>query len=141
MKDPVRFVEGLNIVLKEAWRRPKYRAIMVAVAALAIIAAIATGAAVAHAVGTSTTTATSDQATSPYVMSVLGKAIGAGLAVGLAGIGGGYAVAVAGAAAISAVAEKREVFGSAFLFVVLGEGIAIYGLLIAIIIVFVLPTA
>jgi len=141
MKDPVRFVEGLNIVLKEAWRRPKYRAIMVAVAALAIIAAIATGAAVAHAVGTSTTTATSDQVTSPYVMSVLGKAIGASLAVGLAGIGGGYAVAVAGAAAVSAVAEKREVFGSAFLFVVLGEGIAIYGLLVAIIIVFVLPTA
>jgi len=141
MKDPARFMEGLNIVLKEAWRRPKYRAIMVAVAALAIIAAIATGAAVAHAVGTSTTTATSDQVTSPYVMSVLGKAIGAGLAVGLAGIGGGYAVGVAGAAAISAVAEKREVFGTAFLFVVLGEGIAIYGLLIAIIIAFVLPTA
>ncbi|ESQ21429.1 MAG: ATP synthase subunit C [uncultured Acidilobus sp. CIS] len=141
MKDPARFMEGLNIVLKEAWRRPKYRAIMVAVAALAIIAAIATGAAVAHAVDTSTTTATSDQAMSPYAMSVLGKAIGAGLAVGLAGIGGGYAVAVAGAAAISAVAEKREVFGSAFLFVVLGEGIAIYGLLIAIIIAFVLPTA
>jgi len=96
---------------------------------------------VAHAVGTSTTTAASDQVTSPYVMSVLGKAIGAGLAVGLAGIGGGYAVGVAGAAAISAVAEKREVFGTAFLFVVLGEGIAIYGLLIAIIIAFVLPTA
>jgi len=133
MKDPARFVEGLNVVLKEAWRRPKYRAIMVAVAALAIIAAIATGAAVAHAVGTSTTTATSDQVTSPYVMSVLGKAIGAGLAVGLAGIGGGYAVGVAGAAAISAVAEKRELFGTAFIFVVLGEGIAIYGLLIAII--------
>ena len=141
MKDPARFLEGLNIVLKEAWRRPKYRAIMIAVAALAIIAAIATGAAVAHAVGASTTTATSDQVTSPYVMSVLGKAIGAGLAVGLAGIGGGYAVGVAGAAAISAVAEKREVFGTAFLFVVLGEGIAIYGLLIAIIIAFVLPTA
>jgi len=27
MKDPARFMEGLNIVLKEAWRRPKYRAI------------------------------------------------------------------------------------------------------------------
>jgi V/A-type H+-transporting ATPase subunit K len=141
MKDPARFVEGLNVVLKEAWRRPKYRAIMVAVAALAIIAAIATGAAVAHAVGTSTTTAASDQATSPYTMSILGKAIGAGLAVGLAGIGGGYAVGVAGAAAISAVLEKREFFGTAFLFVVLGEGIAIYGLLIAIIVLFVLPTA
>ena len=66
------------------------------------------------------------------------KAIGAGLAVGLAGIGGGYAVAIAGAAAISAVAEKRELLGTSLLFVVLGEGIAIYGLLVALIILFVI---
>ena len=67
----------------------------------------------------------------------LGKTIGAGLAVGLAGIGAGSAVGVAGAAAISAVAEKREMFGVSLLFVVLGEGIAIYGLLIAILLLFV----
>ncbi len=70
-------------------------------------------------------------------ITTLAKAIGAGLAVGLAGIGGGYAVAVAGASAISAVAEKRELFGTTLLFVVLGEGIAIYGLLIALILIFV----
>ena len=69
---------------------------------------------------------------------IIGKAIGAGLAVGLAGVGGGYAVAVAGAAAISAVTEKRELFGLSFLIVVLGEGIAIYGLLVALIILFVI---
>ncbi|MCE4603538.1 MAG: V-type ATP synthase subunit K [Aeropyrum sp.] len=70
-------------------------------------------------------------------MSLLAKAIGAGLAVGLAGIGGGYAVGVAGAAAISSVTEKPGMFGRALLFVVLGEGIAIYGLLIALILLFV----
>jgi len=138
MADRSKLFEGLDFVLREAWRRPKYRAIMVAVAALAVLAAIASGAALAHAASSSS--ATSGQSTEPYALTVLGKALGAGLAVGLAGIGGGYAVGVAGAAAVSAVAEKREVFGTAFLFVVLGEGIAIYGLLMAIIVAFVLPT-
>ena len=64
------------------------------------------------------------------------KYIAAGLAVGLAGIGGGYAVGVAGAAAASAVAENREIAGTVLLYVALGEGIAIYGLLIAILIIF-----
>ena len=131
-----RLLEGLSIVLKEGWRNPKYRAIMLAVAAIAIVAAIATGAAVSRAIAQSA----ADQVSPAFTMSILGKSIGAGLAIGLAGIGGGYAVGVAGAAAISVVAEKREMFGTAFLFVVLGEGIAIYGLLMAIIIAFVLPT-
>lgn len=65
---------------------------------------------------------------------ILGKAVGAGLAIGLAGLGAGYAVGVAGAAAISAIAEKPEMFGRSLIFVVLGEGIAIYGLLIAILV-------
>ena len=69
---------------------------------------------------------------------LLGKAIGAGLAVGLAGIGAGYAVGVAGAAAASAITEKREVFGSVLLIVGLGEGIAIYGLLIAILVLLII---
>ncbi len=71
-------------------------------------------------------------------MSLVAKAIGAGIAVGIAGIGGGYAVGVAGAAAISAITEREEVFGRALLFVVLGEGIAIYGLLIALLLLFVI---
>lgn len=68
----------------------------------------------------------------------LGKALGAALAVGLAGIGAGYAIAVAGAATASAMAEKPEMFGRLLIIVVLGEGIAIYGLLIAILILMVL---
>lgn len=65
------------------------------------------------------------------------KYLAASLAVGLAGIGGGYAVAVAGAAAASAVAENREVAGTVLLYVALGEGIAIYGLLVSILLIFV----
>ncbi len=64
------------------------------------------------------------------------KMLGAGLAVGLAGIGGGYAVGVAGASAISAVAEKPEMSGNALLIVALGEGIAIYGFVISLLILF-----
>jgi V/A-type H+-transporting ATPase subunit K len=64
----------------------------------------------------------------------MGRFIGAGLALGLAGIGAGIAVGLAGAAAISAFTEKPEVFGRSFLIVVLGEGIAIYGVAIAILV-------
>jgi len=64
----------------------------------------------------------------------MGRFIGAGLALGLAGVGAGIAVGLAGAAAISAFTEKPEVFGRSFLIVVLGEGIAIYGIAIAILV-------
>ena len=57
--------------------------------------------------------------------------VGAGLAVGLAGIGAGIAVGVAGASGLSALTEKPEMFSSVLLVVALGEGIAIYGLIIA----------
>ena len=101
--------------LKLLARDPRFRALTVLAAFLAVIAALATG-------------------SSP----VFAKALGAGLAVGLAGIGGGYAVGIAGAAAVSAVAENREISGTVLLYVALGEGIAIYGLLVALIILFVL---
>lgn len=63
-------------------------------------------------------------------------AIAAALAVGLAGIGGGIAVAAAAPAAIGATAEDPKAFGKSIIFVALGEGVAIYGLIIAILIVF-----
>ncbi len=56
------------------------------------------------------------------------------LSVGLAGIGGGIAVASAAPAAIAATSEDPKAFGKAMVFAVLGEGIAIYGLLISIMI-------
>lgn len=58
--------------------------------------------------------------------------IAAALAVSASVIGAGYAVAQAAPAAIGAISEKEEIFGKAMIFVALAEGVAIYGLLIAI---------
>jgi V/A-type H+-transporting ATPase subunit K len=57
--------------------------------------------------------------------------IGAALAVGLGSIGCGIAVGGAAPAAIGAVSEDPKAFSKALIFVALGEGVAIYGLLIA----------
>lgn len=58
----------------------------------------------------------------------------AALVAGLAALGAAYAVAVVGAAAVGALAEKPDTAGRALIFVGLAEGIAIYGLIIAIMI-------
>jgi V/A-type H+/Na+-transporting ATPase subunit K len=60
--------------------------------------------------------------------------IGAALAVGLACIGSGYAVSKIGSAGIGAVTEKPELMGKTLVFLGLAEGIAIYGLIIAVMI-------
>ena len=60
-----------------------------------------------------------------------GGTIGAGLATGLACTGAGIGVGMAGAAAIGAITEKPETLGRTLIFVGLGEGIAIYGLIIS----------
>ena len=65
------------------------------------------------------------------------KYIGAALAVGLAGIGGGIAVAAGSSAAIGATAEDPKNFGKSIVFVALGEGFGLYGLLVAFLILFV----
>ncbi|MDD5952603.1 MAG: ATP synthase subunit C [Oscillospiraceae bacterium] len=60
--------------------------------------------------------------------------IAAGIVTGLSGIGGGIAVAAAAPAAIGATAEDPKAFGKSLIFVALGEGVALYGLLISILI-------
>lgn len=60
--------------------------------------------------------------------------ISAAVAVGLACIGSGYAVAKIGSAGMGAISEKPEMMGRVLVFVGLAEGIAIYGLIIAIMI-------
>lgn len=61
--------------------------------------------------------------------------IGAAIAVAGATIGAGVAVAYTGSAALAAIAEKPEIFGRAMVIVGLAEGIAIYGLVVAIILI------
>ncbi len=62
------------------------------------------------------------------------KYIAAALAIGISAIGSGIAVASSSAAALGALSEDPKIFGKAFVFVGLAEGIAIYGLIISILI-------
>ena len=71
------------------------------------------------------------QGATATVAAAEGAATGAGLATGLACIGAGIAVGIAGAAAIGGITEKPEILGRTLIFVGLGEGIAIYGLIIS----------
>ncbi len=64
------------------------------------------------------------------------KYLAAALSTGLATIGTGLAVGKAAPAAIGATAEDDKNFAKALIFVALGEGVAIYGLLISILILF-----
>jgi len=56
------------------------------------------------------------------------------LSTGLAALGAGIAVSGASSAAIGATVEDPKSFGKSLIFVALGEGVAIYGILISIII-------
>jgi V/A-type H+-transporting ATPase subunit K len=58
--------------------------------------------------------------------------IGIGLPTGLATIAAGIAVGPVGAASLAVIAEKPEVFGRTLIYLVLAEGIAIYGLVVTI---------
>jgi V/A-type H+-transporting ATPase subunit K len=60
---------------------------------------------------------------------------GAAIAVAASSIGAAIAVAYTGAAALAAISEKPEMFGRAMVIVGLAEGIAIYGLIIAVILI------
>lgn len=68
---------------------------------------------------------TQEKTSDPYA------AIAAAIAVGLGSVGAAYAVGATGSAAIGVIAEKPEAFGRVLIFVGLAEGIAIYGLIIA----------
>ncbi|NIM44286.1 MAG: ATPase [Nitrososphaeria archaeon] len=56
---------------------------------------------------------------------------GAGLAIGLAGLGAAVGMGMAAAASIGAMVDKPEMFSRAILFIVLIEAIAIYGLVVS----------
>ena len=74
--------------------------------------------------------AAQEAAADPYA------SLAAGISTGLAALGAGVAVSGTGAAAIGAIAEKPEALGRSLIFVGLAEGVAIYGLLIAFLVLF-----
>jgi V/A-type H+-transporting ATPase subunit K len=82
-----------------------------------------------------TATAALDKEVQKAVVTNIGAGlIAAGVAAGVSAVAAGIAVAYVGAAAVGAVSEKPEVFGRTIIFVALGEGIAVLGLVIAIMI-------
>jgi V/A-type H+-transporting ATPase subunit K len=95
----------------------------IAIGALAVVALVGLGLAdPAHAQDAAATSSN-------------GAFIGAGIAIAGSAIGSGVAVAYTGAAALAAISEKPELFGRAIVIVGLAEGIAIYGLVIAIMLI------
>jgi V/A-type H+-transporting ATPase subunit K len=94
------------------------------VGALAILAAISLGVVdPAQAAGSAASASSGD------------AFIGAGIAIAGSTLGAAIAVAYTGAAALAAISEKPELFGRAMVIVGLAEGIAIYGLVIAIVLI------
>lgn len=65
------------------------------------------------------------------------KYLAASISTGLSSLGAGIAVAAAAPAAIGAFSEDPKSFGKSLIFVALGEGVAIYGLLVSILLIFV----
>jgi len=64
------------------------------------------------------------------------KAVGAGLSLLGGTVGAGYALGATGAAGIAVISEKPEEFGRVLLFIGIAETPAIYGIAIAIVILF-----
>ncbi len=64
------------------------------------------------------------------------KFLGAALSTGLACIGAGIAVASSASAALGAISEDPQIMGKSLIFVALAEGIALYGLIISLLILF-----
>ena len=99
---------------------------------LALAAAVAIGVTfmlqmMPAAAQTATHTA-ADSAVAPWAM------MAAAIAAGLSSLAAGYAVAVVGSAAVGALAAKPELLGRVLILVGLAEGIAIYGLIVAVLI-------
>ena len=63
--------------------------------------------------------------------------IGAAMAVGFGTLAAGYAESSIGAAAMGAIAEDAKTFGPALLLTVIPESLAVFGLIIGLMLIFV----
>ena len=135
---PVVFLAVSVYLAIKAVKRGKKAASAIAVQLLAFLAVCVVSFAIPLGVEAATPNEdTTPQTTASQQAADSSKSFGlmaAALATGLAGIGGGIAVAAAAPAAIGATSEDPKAFGKALIFVALGEGIALYGLLISILI-------
>lgn len=124
---------GLATLLRR-WRQVVLRlvlganALVLAVATVVIVAAATS--ADEPATGAALAAAQTDSGSSSWA-----ALLGAAIAVAGSSIGAAIAVAYTGAAALAAMSERPELFGRAMVIVGLAEGIAIYGLIIAVILI------
>ena len=109
-------------------RRAAVRAFLIAdavlLAAAAVVAVVALSASPAQAAPATGTGSASWAALLGAAISVAGSSVGAGIAV-----------AYTGAAALAAITERPELMGRAMVIVGLAEGIAIYGLIVAVMLI------
>ncbi|HWF42837.1 MAG TPA: ATP synthase subunit C [Acidothermaceae bacterium] len=119
------------MVMLRRYRIVATRILLAANAMLFLVALILIVLALTATPSSATTLATAGTATALNGSALLG----AGIAIAGSSIGGGIAVAYTGSAALAAMSERPEMFGRAMVVVGLAEGIAIYGLIVAIILV------
>lgn len=118
-------VAGLRRAPRRGLRRLVALNVILALAALALLAGLLFGA--VEPAQAAETSQTADDTWAAW--------LGASIAVAGSALGAAIAVAYTGAAALAAISEKPELFGRAMVIVGLAEGIAIYGLVIAIILI------
>ena len=87
---------------------------------------------IAVSLGMGQTALAADEAAAAAAVSSNGIGlVAAALATGLSCVGAGIAVAASASSALGAISEDPKAFGKALIFVVMAEGIALYGLLIS----------
>lgn len=111
---------------RESLRRLRYLNLLILAASLALLLL---------AVTASSAGAQSSTDASPAGDSAWAAFLGAAIAVATSSIGAAIAVAYTGSAALAAISERPELFGRAIVIVGLAEGIAIYGLIVAVILI------
>lgn len=132
---------AIKAVKKGKKAKTAFKSQVIAFAAVAVltfaIPMVASATTAAEEATPATTAAASEEVTADTQDKNFQNGMGllaAGFVTAISGIGGGIAVAAAAPAAIGATSEDPKVFGKALIFVALGEGIALYGLLISILI-------
>ncbi|PPJ34381.1 ATPase [Nocardia nova] len=114
-------------------RRPSRRAVALAAGlACGLLIAGAVAVVVAASSGPAAAVTTAAGASSSANGAAL---IAAAIAVAGSSVAAGIAVAYTGAAALAALSERPELFGRAMVIVGLAEGIAIYGLIVAVMLI------
>ena len=73
-------------------------------------------------------------------LGIIGLALAAAITMGTAGVGAALGMATTSAAALGAITERPELFGKTVLYVVFIEAVAIYGFVIAFMLVGYIPS-